>query len=395
MRLIIFLFLLQFGGISLTQAADVSCECPSVKCENPCLEQKGLTFYTEKCAQGKKVKSCAKPRCIEMVEPTEACLAYRKGLPQNRSVASEETVTKKLDNFIPLGNKVGKITFLKGKAWIKAESGSQRDARLNADLREYDTIITASNGRLQAKLANGNLINVLPNSMLKMTEVDLDQEKTLMDLYKGKVRSSVNSKVKLSSGFFKVRTKSAVAGVRGTDFVVTYEVTQKAVTKVQTIEGSVELASGDEKQKQTVLGGQEASFVVAANDSEMFSDDEINDFIARGYMTPVYKMTANEVDDLKWKTNALNNPEVGRHLASKKQSGKNICAEPRAELHQCKWTCENNPQGEKRCRTDLPQVHCVRKRCNANGEWADETRLPATYFDKCAAAGDHVDKCDY
>ncbi|MCB0391852.1 MAG: FecR domain-containing protein [Bdellovibrionales bacterium] len=389
---VIIIFLSLFAN---AESADNSCDCPTVKCNNPCEEQTGVTFYTEKCAQGKKVKSCAKPTCTELEEPTPACLAYKKNKGQNREIASTTQAKKDDPKYIPVSPKVGTVNLLKGSAWSKNEAGVQKDLSTGESLYESDMVITASNGRVRIKLTNGNIIHVLPNSIMKMTEVNIGEQKTLIDLYKGKVRSNVTDKIKGADNYYRIRTKSAVAGVRGTEFVVSYEINQKAVTKVQTIEGDVELASADLQKKQNVLGGQEASFVVAANSTDVFSEDEINDFIARGYMTPVYKMTEAEVKNLKFESDAANDMQIERKLASKTTKNKFICNQPKGKLNQCFWQCENNPKGEKRCRTDLPHVNCVRRLCNANGDWVDEMRLPATFFDKCDPNELKVGPCDY
>lgn len=395
-RLVLLIVVFLFNSASRSETFSDSCECPEVKCDNPCEEQTGITFYTEKCQQGKKVKSCAKPTCVKMETPNEACISFKKEKESNREVASEKLTAK--ENSLAAytnGPVIGKVNVFKGQAWLKNELGQQRNVIQGMEVKENDTVITSNSGRIKIKLNNGNVVDILPNSIMKMTEVNIEGQKTIIDLFKGKVRSKVNDKLKGAENYFKVRTRSAVAGVRGTDFVVSYEVSQKSVTKVQTIEGAVELASGDETKKQKILGGQEGSFIVASNNNEVFSDDEINDFIARGYMTPVYKMTDSEIKKLKWETDAVNNSDSQRALASRKKQNKFICNEPKAELNQCYWKCENNPKGEKRCRTDLPYVNCVRKLCNANGKWSDETRLPATFFDKCEAQEVRIGPCDY
>lgn len=396
MRRMLFLFVLLINNSVLAEITSDSCDCPEVKCTNPCEEQAGITFYTEKCQEGKKVKSCAKPTCISQETPNEVCLAFKKDQLKNRAIASEKTEpVQNLNSNFENSPTIGMVSVFSGQAWLKNEMGVQRDVVLGIKVRENDTVITSSIGRLKIKINNGNIINVLPNSMMKMTEINIEAKKTIIDLYKGKIRSQVNEKLQGAKHYFKVRTRSAVAGVRGTDFVVSYDVTQKAVTKIQTIEGNVELSSGDSTKKQTILGGQEGSFIVASNSSDVFSEEEINDFISRGYMTPVYKMTGTELKDLNWETDASNKIVGGRALAAKKGKAKEICSEPKAQLNQCYWKCENNPKGEKRCRTDLPYVNCVRKLCNANGKWSDETRLPATFFDKCEPQKTKVGACDY
>jgi hypothetical protein len=123
----------------------------------------------------------------------------------------------------------------------------------------------------------------------------------------------------------------------------------------------------------------------------VFSDQEVKEFVAKGYMTPVYSLTASEIKELQELTEVANgDPRVVAKAVSKP-----VCAEPKADLNQCMWTCVNNPKGEKRCRTDLPQVNCVRKKCDGNGNWSDESRLPASFHDMCQPAGYHVGSCDY
>jgi len=65
------------------------------------------------------------------------------------------------------------------------------------------------------------------------------------------------------------------------------------------------------------------------------------------------------------------------------------------KFNQCSWSCKNNPKGEKSCRTDLPEVSCVRQRCNAAGDWTDMNRMPSSYGSECPSSGFKVKACDY
>ncbi|MEO0336449.1 MAG: hypothetical protein AAF202_08645, partial [Pseudomonadota bacterium] len=87
---------------------------------------------------------------------------------------------------------------------------------------------------------------------------------------------------------------------------------------------------------------------------------------------------------------------VDRQLASaSREANESICRNPKGDINECAWMCQNNPKGQTRCRTDLPQVNCVRKRCDGNGDWSDENRLPANFFDRCKPDGFKVAPCDY
>jgi hypothetical protein len=77
--------------------------------------------------------------------------------------------------------------------------------------------------------------------------------------------------------------------------------------------------------------------------------------------------------------------------------GKNdICEQPNGKLNQCAWICENNPKKEKKvCRLENPEVHCLRKRCNANGEWAEETEISKEKAASVCGVQPTVKDCDY
>ncbi len=72
-----------------------------------------------------------------------------------------------------------------------------------------------------------------------------------------------------------------------------------------------------------------------------------------------------------------------------------ICEAPFAKFNQCAWFCLNNPKKAKTCKTDLTQVQCVRRRCNANGVWSEETRVPASQKFYCDDPKVSLRACDY
>ncbi len=88
--------------------------------------------------------------------------------------------------------------------------------------------------------------------------------------------------------------------------------------------------------------------------------------------------------------------DLAKGLSRKAKRDVEICDRPKGFFNQCAWTCVGNPSGEKNCRVELPQVSCVRTRCNANGKWADEKKLPLNEAKgMCPATGATVKPCDY
>ncbi|MEQ1877523.1 MAG: FecR domain-containing protein [Bdellovibrionia bacterium] len=206
----------------------------------------------------------------------------------------------------------------------------------------------------------------------------------------GTIRSAVKKAPGNAKNDFKVKTPSAVAGVRGTDFVTTY--TEKVgITKVETLHGLVELKSPSGKHTVDVPAGKYASYIVPSGTTGGIGDDDIVKYVERGYMTDAQELSNEDVARIETETDA-DKVAKAEKVAAKEAV---ICAQPSAKMNQCAWTCENNPSGSNSCRTDLPNVKCVRKRCNANGNWAEETRLPANAAEHCDAGKAKVDNCDY
>ena len=364
-------------------ADDVSCECPKLDC-GPCKEEQGLTFYSEKCGPGgAQVKSCARPTCVAMADPPVSCNAKSEPASKEQPKAA---VTKAVE---VRGAEIAMIKNVDGSGWLKQPDGTKNLAASGMSVFEKDSILTEGDGKVFVEFKDGNLIQVQNNSAVKIDqyEVAAEKRKAVIDLLRGQLRNQVKQKYNGETTSYQIKTKTAVAGVRGTDFVVTFSDGEKLETGIQTLEGKVVLANSDYSRSIDISKGEQASYVVT--NTGVFDEADISEFVARGYMTPVNKLTASQIAKINAETLGGNS---GRKVAGAKKS---ICSAPKAELNQCAWKCVNNPAGAKTCQTDLPEVSCLRKRCNANGEWAEETRLPASYRDQCAPSGEKVAPCDY
>lgn len=362
-----------------------NCECPKLDC-GPCAEEQGLTFYSEKCGPSEaQVKSCARPTCVPLENPPATCQSKTRA-PQSQPATAAKTPVQTPER----GGVIGVVKSVEGVAWLKFPDGTKQPVAASLEIRERDSLQTEKNGRVHVEFKDGNLVQVQNDSIVRVTEYEMneDKRKAVIELLKGQMRNQVKQKYNGTTSSYQIKTKTAVAGVRGTDFVVDYKEGDKVETQIRTIEGKVVLANKDFSQSLEVGAGDQGSYVVAAN--EVFGQDEINDFVARGYMTPVYRMSTKEIEQLVKSTSA---PGAGSRQAAAVKH--NICASPKAELNQCAWSCQNNPKGEKTCRTDLPQVNCLRRRCNANGEWSEESRMPSSFQEKCDPIGTKVAPCDY
>ena len=387
------------------RAAD-DCGCEKLKC-SPCQDQVNVKFVAEKCEAGKRVKSCKIPVCKLMDPLPEICVA-KFGKKAKRNVARKNFKAKEKVALRKVRLHVGIVMMARGKAWVTPESGKPKKVKVGLKIYEKDTIETGEGAKVRVLFKDKNVLNVTPKTKAKISSLKnlgKKTDKTMIDLFYGKIRSKVKKRYKGSqNNYYRVRTKAAVAGVRGTDFVVSYFEDAAIEMSVQTLEGRVVLAprlnkadkgrllrSDNSKNRIEVPKGTYAKFVIERDSigSNVFSEDDIEIFVARGYMTPVYQLSEKELKILDSETDFL---AEERQVASYAEA--EVCRSPSGQFNYCAWTCKGN-QGSTKCRTGLPGVRCVRKRCNANGKWAEETRLPASFGGYCHGRKAIVKPCDY
>lgn len=117
---------------------------------------------------------------------------------------------------------------------------------------EGDTLSTGPASRAKVVMPDRTVLTLQASSELKVAVYQSQEEaqkKVELNLNKGQLNSEVNSPYKdTSENHFQVRTPTAVAGVRGTQFMTTYD--EKSLkTSVATLKGAVTFASVDEHGK--------------------------------------------------------------------------------------------------------------------------------------------------
>lgn len=114
---------------------------------------------------------------------------------------------------------VGTFTSVTGKTDITPSGGTAKQAGKGDPVNIGDIIRVKSKSRAEVAFRDGNVLRLAENTRLKITQymfgknIDSSQQ---LDLYRGKVRTVVNTAIK-GAGRFEVHTPTAVAGVRGTD----------------------------------------------------------------------------------------------------------------------------------------------------------------------------------
>jgi len=142
-----------------------------------------------------------------------------------------------------LAAEYGIFMVVKGKVIIE-NSKSSHEAKVNSKVQVGDTIVTVIDSRAKIVMSDRNIINISPNTRLKIEKYtnSVEDKNVHLNLIEGKVRSHVEQKYDNESSKFEVRTATAVAGVRGTQFVTSYDKVTR-ITEVITFKGQVAFKS--------------------------------------------------------------------------------------------------------------------------------------------------------
>ena len=143
---------------------------------------------------------------------------------------------------------VGSVLAARGAVFLETAAGQQPLTR-NAPIHLGDTIVSAE-GKAKIALDDGTIVSVGENSRVRVAEFDRSAGdfKTRASLISGVLRLLV-AKV-TPAGKFEIETETAIAAVRGTDWVV--EATPER-TSVAIVSGVVAVSSRAEQAPATVV----------------------------------------------------------------------------------------------------------------------------------------------
>ena len=169
----------------------------------------------------------------------------------------------------------GTFEVSKGDIKVQPASGAVVEASVGAKICSGDTVAAGESARAKIKMEDGNELNISPNSKITIETYQYDvasnKKKVMLNVIRGKIRATTkeenmyNDKAKDGqANTFQIRTKSAVAGVRGTDFLTSFD-PGKNKMEVVTFRGKVEVGqlnvSGKITNSVSVAVGQKTEVV--------------------------------------------------------------------------------------------------------------------------------------
>jgi len=140
---------------------------------------------------------------------------------------------------------VGTVAAVEGTAEI-GRAGAWTPASIGTALQKGDELRTGRPGRLQIVFQDDSTLAVSEDSRVVIDEQVFNPEqgtsKSLMGLLQGKVNALVSEYYHRTGASYEIKTATAVAGVRGTEFSMTYD-PREDVTEVVGVSGRITVHS--------------------------------------------------------------------------------------------------------------------------------------------------------
>jgi hypothetical protein len=170
-----------------------------------------------------------------------------------------------------IANNIGKIVALDGEATILRE-GKIIQVNKDSVFEKDDTLNTKDNTKLQILFLDDTIISVGQNSTLKINEYLFEEKNTKAEfsMARGIFRTITGKIGKIAPENFKLKTKTASIGIRGTQIITVIEDNNE---KIFCTEGQIEVKNNLTKDTVIVNKGEFLSF--KENSTEKLNIQEI------------------------------------------------------------------------------------------------------------------------
>ncbi len=176
--------------------------------------------------------------------------------------------------FSPLayaGDMYGMFMVVKGEVFVINAQNQKNPVKVGSKILPGETVVSGKDSRAKIVMSDRNVMNISPETTLKIEQYTNDaktgEKNVQLNLIDGKARNNVEQKYDGEKSKFIMKTATAVAGVRGTQFFVAYNA-RSQMTQVVTLKGQVAFApvsiDGSVGQPVMVNKGQATSVAAGA-----------------------------------------------------------------------------------------------------------------------------------
>jgi len=196
----------------------------------------------------------------------------------------------------------GSFTRVEGSVDIlRATESAAVQARAGDAVSMGDAIRTKRNGKAEVQFQDGTVIQLAPETRITIDEYSFGatgaRERGFLSLLRGKLRAVVSKfkgtvvpASKTDSGF-SVKTPTAIAGVRGTDFIVYYE---RGISGIIFLEGVGFAYNPSQPDRVVIIKGGQAAFVTGSGDPPTDAQDVSGSFVAPHLKDTTVALTSSE-----------------------------------------------------------------------------------------------------
>ncbi len=150
---------------------------------------------------------------------------------------------------------VGTVAAVEGEASLE-RGGVAVEASIGTPVQRGDVLVTGPTGKLRVVFQDDSVLTLSQDSRVSVDDSVFEPvqhtARSLFGLVRGKVNAAVSEYYRQRGNAYEVRTETAVAGVRGTEFAVVFD-PQTERTEVVAIEGTVQVHSLRDPQAPAVL----------------------------------------------------------------------------------------------------------------------------------------------
>lgn len=291
------------------------------------------------------------------------------------------------------------ISEWQGQAWVTGKDGKRKEIGARLILREKALIETSLLAQVKVQLDESRSFILLGGSSVSLPVIGWESgEAPIVMLKSGELRWQQESK-----GNFNIAVRSDLFEfiLPSGNFILSIY-PEKAFAGVKVFEGKMEFSSLNGESSVEVRAGQQAGFQGVLEGGEIAYDVLLKGKkIPRGRLLAISPIDAAEMAAAAEARRKFEQEKARRQKSVQDERDKLkregvICEKPPGKFNECAWVCLNNPKKEKKlCLVGPGKATCVRRRCNANGVWADEMILDAQKFSNSCGAQPRVAPCDY
>jgi hypothetical protein len=147
------------------------------------------------------------------------------------------------------------VAAAEGSAYIW-RNGSSVQAVIGAAVQMGDQLATGRPGRMKVVFPDDSVLTVSEDSRVTVDDqvfsADAGKARSVFGLLRGKVNAAVSEYYRNPGNSYEIKTETAVAGVRGTEFAMTFD-PDSALTEVTGIHGVVSVRSLNDLEGEGVL----------------------------------------------------------------------------------------------------------------------------------------------